>query len=287
MSRVSEINERIRAGTAIVRTLEQLREDVCSGAGPRDAEIAVLAFVTGISGTAAMLCVPVAERGVFTRASGITLNGVRGHPGPAPNERLGVVDALVFADECAGGDTRRYDGAALFLDLLGGSVVEVECRAVEGTTHRSAVRLESIEFARLYVYNAAFPPGPAVPEGVLDSLRAGTCIVLNGSPGILVGSGTRHRPDVPAFSLAADLRDMDAGLMRSSHSGRPQHTLALALPVRDAAMTSELVAWANSDAGAALLAPPALDAAARLQRWVQDGRFLLSETGIPELAARG
>lgn len=288
MSRVSEINERIRAGTANVRTLEQLCADAGHGQGRNDTEIVVLAFTTGISGTAAMLCVPVAERGVFTRASEITLNGVRGHPGPAPNERLGVVDALVFADECARG-AARYDGAALFLDLLRGGVVEVECRAVEGTTHRSAVRLDSIEFARLYVYNAAFPPGSAVPDGVLDSLRAGTCIVLNGSRGIVAGTGTRHRPDAPAFSLAADLRDMDAGLMLGSHSGRPQHTLALALPVRDGALTSELVAWANSDAGAALLAPAARDAAARLQRWIQDGHFLLSETGVPDSAvsARG
>ena len=282
MSSVAEINERVRAGTAIVRTLEQLLE---GAAGHGDAEIVVLAFVTGISGTAAMLCVPVAERGVFTRATEIVLNGVRGHPGPAPNERLGVVDALVFADECSGGVASGYDGAALFLDLLRGSVVEVECRAVEGTTHRKSVRLEEIEFARLYVYNAAFPPGPAVPAGVLDTLRAGTCVVLNGSPGIVVGPGMRHRPNAPAFSLAADLRDMDAGLMRDTRGGRPQHTLALALPVRDAAMTSQIVAWANSGAGAVLLAPTARDAAASLQRRVQDGRFLLTETGVPDSPA--
>lgn len=283
--RAASVNERIRAGKVVVRTLEQVCRSASEGGELQDTVVVSAAFVTGIAGTAAMLCVPVAERGVFTRAAAITLNGVRAHPGPAPNERLGVVDALVFADECAQSVNRPYDGAALFIDLLRGNSIQVECRAVEGTTHRNALRLEALDFARLYVYNAVVPAGPAIPTGLLDALHPGARIVLNGSHGIVVGTGTRHRAGAPAFSLAADLHGMDPELMSGSDGGRPQHTLALAVPVRNGASIAGMVGWANSSARDALLCPTALDAAARLQRLVQEGRFLLTEAGVPDTEA--
>lgn len=284
MSAVTQINDRIRGGQAVVSTLDELCVLPGYNYTSGQPDVVTLAFTTGISGTAAMLCVPVAERGVFTRAAAISLNGVRGHPGPAPNERLGVVDALIFADEHAADGGTGYDGATLIVDLLCGKAVEVECRAVEGSIHRNSIRLDAIEFARLYTYNAALPM--AVPAAVLDVVLSGSCIILNGSAGIVVGSGTRHRADAPTLSLAADLRDMDPSLMSSTRRNRPQHTLAIAVPIANSAGTAALVAWAQSSAASSLLAPSALEAAARLRRLVQEGRFLLSETAIPAPGAR-
>ncbi len=284
MKTISELNKQIMERVAVVRTLEELCRETGNPAGAGTVDVIVFSFVADISGTAAMFCVPVAERGLFTRASEITLNGVRGHPGPAPNERLGVVDALVFADERQedSHSTHQYDGAALFLDLLGGDAVEVECLSVEETRFSNRTGLESMEFARLYVNNASFPLGGEVPRGVVDSLQAGTSVVLNGSPGIVVGLGTRHRHDAPTLSLAADLWEMDRTLMTVPHSSRPCHTVALAIQLRDAAMASEFVAWAKSNASSSLLAPSAKEAANRLQSWIQEGRFLLTETGVPD-----
>ncbi len=274
---LARINERIRAGEAIVRTLEQLcREKPEAVPHPH---VVALAFTTNIARTAVMLCVPVTGRGVFTRAAEITLNGVPGHPGPAPNERLGVVDALVFAQERVPSERSSYDGAALFLDLLRGNTVEVQCRSVEGTMHRNKIDLASLDFARLYVYNAAIPFGKPFPSGLSDALDAGTQVELNGSRGIVVGPGTRHRSTAPALSLAADLHDMDPELMSGSRGDRPLHTIALALAVHDVALLADLVAWAESDAHGALLCPSARDAAARLQAAIQRGSFLLTETG--------
>jgi uncharacterized protein (DUF39 family) len=43
-----------------------------------------------MSGTMAVMMVPVAEKGSFENADTIWLNGVPAQPGPCPNERLGV-----------------------------------------------------------------------------------------------------------------------------------------------------------------------------------------------------
>jgi L-aspartate semialdehyde sulfurtransferase len=284
MSTASYINERIAAGTAVVMTLEELCQRPHDAGAPAKADLVAFAFPTGISGSAVMFCVPVAGRGVFTRAEAIFINRLRGHPGPAPNERLGVVDALIFADEQSPG--APYDGAALFLDLLRGRSVEVECLSVEGTTHRNSFVLRDVEFARFYVYDAPLPAGAAKLGILRDTLVPGARAVLNGSQGIVVGPGTRNRLDATTLSITADMHDMDARLMAPG-GGRPCHVVAFALPVRDAATVAGLVAWASSAAGEALLCQPALDAAAGLQRMIREGRYLLAETGASGEAEAG
>jgi uncharacterized protein (DUF39 family) len=284
MSSASEINERIAAGSAVVLTLEELCRRAQSGALPGKIDLVAFAFPAGLSGSAAMLCVPVAGRGVFTRAEAIFVNRLRGHPGPAPNERLGVVDTLIFADEPSTDAAARYDGASLFLDLIRGRPVEAECRSVEGTTHRNTFDLSAVGFARFYIYNASLPPRAQKLTFLRQMLVPGTRIVLNGSQGIVVGPGTRHREEAAAVSIAADMQGMDAELM-SSADGRPRHVIAFALPVRDATTIAELVEWGNSEAGEALLCEPAQKAAAGLQQLIRKGDFLLSETGPADVKA--
>lgn len=276
MSSSARINAQISAGTAEVLTLEQVCERARGGL-PSGVDLVTLAFPVAISGSAAVFVVPIAGRGVFTRAEHISINGIPGHPGPAPNERLGVVDTLIFADERRL-DDGNYDGASLFLELLQGRVVEAECHSVEGTTHRNAFALKAVDFARFYVYNASLPAGAASIRYLRDALVPGTRIVLNGSQGIVVGPGTRDRPDAMALSITADMQDMDADLM-SSEGGRPRHVVACALPVRDAATIARLVEWTGSAAGEALSCPAALRAATGLQQLIQKGQFQLSETG--------
>ena len=86
---ISLINEKIKDGSVkilsdidILKLLENDRDLVLS-----DIDIVTFGLEGSISGSAMMLLVPVAERGVFTRAEKIWLNRVRGFPGPAPNER--------------------------------------------------------------------------------------------------------------------------------------------------------------------------------------------------------
>lgn len=276
MSTSARINAQISTGTAEVLTLEQVYARARGGLRS-GVDLVTLAFPVPISGSAAVFVFPIAGRGVFTRAERISVNGIPGHPGPAPNERLGLVDTLIFADERRpnGGS---YDGASLFLELLQGGVVEAECRSVEGTIHRNAFALKAVEFARFYVYNAALPAGAASISYLREVLVPGTRIVLNGSQGIIVGAGTRDRLDAMALSIAADMQDMDASLMLSE-GARPRHVVACALPVCDAATITQLVEWTESAAGEALSCPAALRAASALQQLIQKRLFQLSETG--------
>ena len=118
---IEEINERLAAGKANVCTEVELWQQLKEGAEPSsiDLEVLITAFSSSIRGSAAMVLIPVAERGVFTRARKIWLNGVQGHPGPAPNERLGVVDTLVFADQKIEGESDTLPaGTRLMIDLF-------------------------------------------------------------------------------------------------------------------------------------------------------------------------
>lgn len=286
MSTASRINERIAARTAVVLTLEQVRELARAGGLPGDVDLVTLAFPAAISGSAAMFVFPIAGRGVFTRAAQISVNRIPGHPGPAPNERLGVVDTLIFADEHSLEAGSRYDGASLFLDLLQGRKVEAECHSVEGSMHHNSFDLKAVEFARFYVYNASLPAGAARIQGLREALVAGTRILLNGSQGIVVGTGTRDRPDAIALSVTADMHEMDAALM-ASEGGRPRHVVACALPARNAAFLAALVEWANSPARESLLCPAASSAASGLRRMIEEGSFQLSETGAVDAIEAG
>lgn len=278
------INRRIADGSVSVRTIEELCRSPHDVAAPGAVDLVTLAFPTGISGSAAMLVVPVAGRGVFTRAEEIFVNGVRGHPGPAPNERLGVVDTLIFADEPGG---NSYDGAALFRDLIGGKRVEVECHSVEETVHHNEFDLEGLEFARFYVYNARLPDGADELAILHRSLVPGVRIALNASQGIVVGPGTRNRRGAMCLALAADIHGMDATLMEDP-GGRPRHMVACALPVHHPADLVPLIEWGRSAAAAPLHGAAASKAAAQLKQMIRQDSFHLSETGpIGAMAVEG
>lgn len=275
------MNNPIKQRRAEVFTLQELCEGD-SKAPVTDCSIAIIAFAGSVSGSAAMLCVPVAERGEFTRAAEITLNGIRGFPGPAPNERLGVVDTMIFADHRCEASSAMYDGAALILDLLTGKYLDVQCISVEGARYARRADLRSMEFARLYVYSIALPVVPLALWHALESfLQPGATVVLNGSPGVLVGTGSRHSAAAPHLSMAADLIAMDPLLMNSAHGERPCHVVAFAIPLGDPELASQLIAWGRSDAGAVLLAPSAKRAASDVKQSIMDGQLVISDPAAP------
>lgn len=278
---IAGINESIGAGRVAVATLEELCRDETRGHGPREVEVITLAFNASFAGTAAMFCVPVAGRGVFTRAQEISLNGVAGVPGPAPNERLGVVDTLIFAECRAATGETDYDGAALVIDLLRRKPVRIECLSVEGTRHGRMVDLSQLEFARLYVYSAALPSPPMGRPCFLDAIGGGARILLNGADGIVIGGGSRDLAIASAVSLAADLEDMDLALMTDGEGGSPHHTVAIAIPVLDASTPMALVEWAHAAARGEAFGRSAIEASARLAARIREGSFLLTGSDLP------
>src|SRR5574344_142748 len=98
-----------------------------------------------MSGTMAVMMVPVAEKNSFERADAIWLNGVPAQPGPCPNERLGVVDLVINGTAHA---NDQYGGGHLFRDLVKGKTIDVTVEA-HGKQYENQVTLDEIEFARI------------------------------------------------------------------------------------------------------------------------------------------
>lgn len=240
---IENINQKIDVGQAKVLTAEELLERSHGGAGigADDLDVVTLAFSSSLAGCAVMVVVPVAGRGDFTRAESISLNGVEGFPGPAPNERMGIVDTLIFSEKERKDHDPEYRGADLIYDLLRGNSIEVECLTEEGGFYTNSFRLPDIQFARMYTYNSRLPTTAADPrtEGNAvatpwDVLRAGYKVLLNRAEAVIIGSGIRSKPEALSLSLAADLFSMDVEMLsppQEGGDGLGHNTIAIPIPV--------------------------------------------------------
>ena len=283
---IQNINERIRSREASVLTDRDIQTMLKQGRKPTMTEVDVvtMAWSASMSGTAAMLLVPVAGRGVFTRADRIWLNGVEGFPGPAPNERLGVVDTLVFADRVS--RTRsNYTGADLMGDLLKDNPIQVECRSIEGDTYGNTFDISGLQFARLYIYNAFLPVSSAgralqQPDHSLffDEIRIGDKILVNGAVGLVAGSGTRDRTAGRALSITAEMFEMNPASLLTDPGPeglKTNHSLVLAVPVRSQDILGSLVGFV--EAALSTHTGSAQDGAV-LKDMITSGEFLLTDS---------
>ncbi len=248
---IAGINERLKKGEAVVMTSAAFKEEVRRGRRFTVGQVDVVTCATRsvMSGTAAMFVVPVSGPGSFTRAEKIWLNGVPGVPGPAPNERLGVVDALIHGTAHSRYDPREYGGGHLFRDLLEGKEIYAEVESAEGKFFESHFTIHDLEFARYYTFRNSFrnysafanfrnlpsyrdnprsifapryiPPGkgisfsggggfnPLENDKRFRSLGVGSKVLLNKAPGVLVGCGTRSKAEKANLSIVADMFQMD------------------------------------------------------------------------------
>ena len=286
------INDRIKSGEVRVYTEMEVKEALDRGESmdALDADVVTMAFQSSMSGTSAMLLVPVTSRGVFTRAGSIWLNGLDGYPGPAPNERLGMVDTLIFADRrCR--ERPSYSGADLILDMLKDTRIQSRCLSIEGDLYDSSFFMRQLEFARLYVFNAFIPPtrwNPPFSEGDANAhvraIRTGSKVLLNGAKGIVVGTGTRDTSGKKSLSLTADMHEMEAdapGIIEVAEGLPLANSIALALPVtgRDVmeSIASYLGRLSRNDSGGAFHDTD-LKMASRLKDLIRTGSFMLTES---------
>ena len=115
---IIEINERVAKGDAIVLTAQETCDIVKGGENLtiKDVDVVTTATRAIMSGTYAILSFPIAEPCSFIRANRVWINGVPTSIGPCPNERLGIVDLMVFGSHIA----RRIQitGAVIFSEIL-------------------------------------------------------------------------------------------------------------------------------------------------------------------------
>ncbi|MCL5024044.1 MAG: hypothetical protein M1497_11900 [Nitrospirae bacterium] len=290
---ISEINKRIRSGDAIVLTDAEFTEKIGSGheLSLSDVDVVTVELHSPMSGTAAMLCVPVTGRGIFTRAKKIWLNGTPGFPGPAPNERLGEVDTLIFAGQAARDKQNGYNSAKLFFDMIKREEVQVECLSQEGDTYRNTFTLDQIPFARMYVYNCFFDGLPVtdenrqrIPNRHFNTISTGSKVLLNKALGIVIGYGSRSSPERPSLSMAADMFKMDPDAMVSSENASGpviENSLTLAIPVLDEGVLKDLSAWLtgrNFGRSQKSLTVPEIEMARYLKELIIRGNFLLTKS---------
>ena len=270
MKTIEEINEKIAREEAIILTAAELKSMVHDSQKitANDVDVVTTGTFGVMSGTMAVMMVPVAEKGSFEKADTIWLNGVPAQPGPCPNERLGVVDLVVNGTSHA---DDRYGGGHLFRDLVKGKEIDVFVEA-HGRTYENRVTLDEIDFARIITtrlafknYHALINPtattistifsvtgltGPFTETSVsgcgeINPLQndpshriigIGTRVLLNGAPGYIMGKGTRSSPDKPNVSAFADMKGMDPdmmGGMKTSHGPECLTSLAVPIPVLD------------------------------------------------------
>ena len=270
MKTMREIDEKIRNGSAVVYTAAEFKRLIHEGAEISAEEVDVVTTGTSgvMSGTAAILSVPVAEPGTFERAERAWLNGVPCMPGPCPNERLGLVDLIVSGTAHAGGG---YGGGHLFRDIVEGREIEVLVEAADRSIE-AKVTLDDFSYARVFTTRSAYRnytaylntqptrvktifsvvglAGPCREVSVSGcgeinplendparlAIRDGTPVLLNGSIGIVTGEGTRSTPERPNLTVIADMAGMQPRYMggfKTSAGPECITSLGVAIPVLD------------------------------------------------------
>ena len=266
MKTVEEINTKIANGTAVVCTAAELKQRMASGETITAADIDVVTTGTfGVmSGTMAVLNIPVAAPGAFRQAEKVRLNGVPAIPGPCPNEGLGSVDVIVYGTSHA---SRTYGGGHLFRDLVEGKEVTVEAESC-GNLFCRTVTLADMGLARMVTTRSAFKnylavvntkadPVPTIFAvaplegpftgatvsgcGDLNPLQndpfmtvigAGTRVLLNGATGTVMGAGTRGTREKPNLAIFADMKGMVPAMMGGFITARgPECTTSVAVPI--------------------------------------------------------
>lgn len=264
-----DILARIEKGKAVVMTAQEVCDLVRSGEQTdlKDVDVVTTATKAIMSGTYAVLSFPFSNAGSFDRAVNVWINGISAHVGPCPNEKLGILDLMVFGT-ARSRERCNYGGGHLFRDLVERRPISVQVETDEGKTMLADVSLDQMPHARLYStrhafknYSAFVNPGsnpirtifharpfepnlggatfsgcgqinPVKNDPLLESIGVGTRILMNGVEGFVTGQGTRSGPDRPNLTGFADMHDMDPKYMGGFiTSAGPECICSWAVPI--------------------------------------------------------
>ena len=260
------INRKIAAGEAEVLTAAEFKQRIGEGENLTAADVDVVTTGTfGVmSGTLAVLHIPVAPPRSFRLAEKAWINGVPAVPGPCPNEGLGSVDLVVYGTAHAS-DT--YGGGHLFRDLVEGKEVTIDVESA-GKQFSRTMTLAEMGHARLITTRSAFKNYLAVVNTGADPVKTifavtdlagpfagatvsgcgdinplendphfrvigtGTRILLNGGTGSIMGTGTRSTREKPNIAAFADMKGMMPDMMGGFiTSAGPECNTSVAIPV--------------------------------------------------------
>ena len=272
MRSIKEINERIRRGEAVVITAKELCDMVRRGESVEEVDVVTSATCGVMSGTMAVFSFRVAEKGAFLKAKSVLMNGVPAFPGPCPNERLGIVDVVLYGPSTSVYNPAKYGGGALLRDLIEGKSVEVRVESVEGKTIEGEVTLQEMSYAKLMTTRSCFRNymafvnprdrpvksifsviemdgglrmatvsgcgeiNPLEKDPLLKTIGVGTKILVNEAVGYVMGAGTRATREMPNLSVCADIKGMSSyyvGQFITSSGPEVFNTMAIPIPIID------------------------------------------------------
>ena len=266
MKTINGINKKIAAGDAVVCTAAELKQRIAEGETLTAADVDVVTTGTfGVmSGTLAVLHIPVSAPGTFRHADTIRLNGVPAIPGPCPNEGLGSVDLVVYGTARA---SPVYGGGHLFRDIVAEKEITVDVES-GGKQFSRTVTLSDMGQARLITTRSAFKnylavlntrpgtvqtifsvkglTGPYTEASVsgcgdinplqndpgLRVIGPGIRVLLNGGTGYIMGTGTRSTKEKPNIAVYGDMHAMIPEMMGGFvTSTGPECTTSVAIPI--------------------------------------------------------
>ncbi len=268
---IHEIQEKIDNGNAEVLTASEIKQmlDNDEEITTDDVDVVTTGTCGVMSGTSAILHLPVAEPGSFQKASKIYLNGIEAFPGPCPNEWLGSVDLIVYGTNHS--TTRKhYGGGFLIHDLIKGEEIDIEVVDIEDNTIESKVTIEDIPYAQMLGTRNAFRRytaftnpskervksifnaipmkknyknlsfsgcgdiNPLANDPHQEVIQSGTRVLVNGAEGLINGNGTRSSDENPNLLIMSDIKQMNEYYMGGFRTGMgPEvfNTVAIPIPV--------------------------------------------------------
>lgn len=270
---VEEIREKLNSGDAVVLTAEELKTKLKDGEEVSVDDVDVVTCGTSgvMSGTTAVLHIPVSEPGEFNKASSVFLNGVEAYPGPCPNELLGTVDVFLYGTNHSK-TIDDYGGGFLLKDLLSGKNIDVNVVDIDGNEFNTKVTIDDLPTARIIGTRMAFknynsftnPEGRAVKsifnaspmEGPFNSYSFSGCgdinplendpeqkmihegckVLVNGAEGVIIDNGTRSTKEKPNLMITADMKNMNPYYIGGYKTGMgPEifNSVAIPIPVTD------------------------------------------------------
>lgn len=262
---IDEINEKLKKQKAVVVTADEFKRMVRSDKKLDHVDVVTTATIGIMSGTAALLSIPFAERGQFERVNKVWLNGVPAYPGPCPNERLGIADVIVYGTGYA---NNKYGGGHLFRELVEGEEITLKAETDKGDFIETSFTLDQLEFARVIGTRTTFKNymaftnsgqdaiktifsvtplkgnlqeatvcgcgeiNPLQNNVKLETIGVGTRILVNGTQGYVLGSGTRSSQDRPNISIVADMKGMKPEYMGGFNTSvGPECITSVAIPI--------------------------------------------------------
>ena len=241
---IEEINAKITAGEVTVCTAFEFCNMVRAHDDVKEVDVVTSGTKGIMSGTYATLSFQATAPNVFETAQKAWLNDVPAFVGPCPNERLGLLDLIVFGTAVSRRDT-KYGGGHLFRDIVKGSDIDFEVLTTMGQLIKGRTNLQDMQFARLSAtrnvfknYNAFVNPNDSCVKSIfyvtclegpykeasfcgcgelnplekdpqLETIGVGTKALFNGAVGFVTGTGTRSSPQKPNLSGYAPLKGMN------------------------------------------------------------------------------